>query len=232
MDSSKKPDLLAIATILATARTPYAIIDGVALQIHQAEPRTTLDIDLAVPDVTALPEGALVAAGLIRNGVFPQLGELGGPRRHTRSGLRRSGLSGRYRAIRHFDDRRNAAPRRRSAPAGKGQATRSPRPGPTPLETNSRPRRCGVAGGEPAESFGRAHPRGAVRDRSGLRLTVSRISDLFSSCSPSGRGLPAPTDGPDDNLVGCLCLPRSPCSSAYWPSGCESSSQPLRFFSA
>lgn len=71
MDSSKKPDLLAIATILATARTPYAIIDGVALQIHQAEPRTTLDIDLAVPDVTALPEGALVAAGLIRNGVFP-----------------------------------------------------------------------------------------------------------------------------------------------------------------
>lgn len=71
MDSSKKPDLLALATILATTETPYAIIGGVALQIHQSEPRTTLDIDLAVPDVTALPEGALIAAGFTRTGVFP-----------------------------------------------------------------------------------------------------------------------------------------------------------------
>jgi len=71
MDSSKKPDLLALATILATTRTPYAIIGGVALQIHQTEPRTTLDIDLAVHDVNALPDGALIAAGFTRTGVFP-----------------------------------------------------------------------------------------------------------------------------------------------------------------
>jgi hypothetical protein len=71
MDSSKKPDLLALATILATTGTPYAIIGGVALQIHQTEPRTTLDIDLAVPDVTALPDSALLAAGFTRTGVLP-----------------------------------------------------------------------------------------------------------------------------------------------------------------
>jgi len=71
MDSSKKPDLIAVATILATTGTPYAIIGGVALQIHQAEPRTTLDIDLAVHDVTALPDGALLAGGFTRTGVFP-----------------------------------------------------------------------------------------------------------------------------------------------------------------
>jgi hypothetical protein len=71
MDSSKKPDLVALATILASSETAYAVIGGVALQIHQAEPRTTLDIDLAVHDVTALPEAALFAAGFVRTGEFP-----------------------------------------------------------------------------------------------------------------------------------------------------------------
>lgn len=71
MDSSKKPDLLAVATILATTGTPYALIGGVALQIHQAEPRTTLDIDLAVGDVMTLPDRELMAAGFTRTGVFP-----------------------------------------------------------------------------------------------------------------------------------------------------------------
>jgi len=70
MDSSKKPDLVALATILASSGTAYAVIGGVALQIHQAEPRTTLDIDLAVPDVAGLPEAALVAAGFVKTGEF------------------------------------------------------------------------------------------------------------------------------------------------------------------
>ena len=70
MDSSKKPDLVALAAVLASSGTAYAIINGVALQIHQAEPRTTLDIDLAVNDLTALPEGALFAAGFVRTGEF------------------------------------------------------------------------------------------------------------------------------------------------------------------
>ena len=71
MDDSKKPDLLMLARALAAAQTPYAIIGGVALQIHQDEPRTTLDIDLAVKDVKALPEAALVQAGFRATGSYP-----------------------------------------------------------------------------------------------------------------------------------------------------------------
>ena len=71
MDDSKKPDLLVLARALAAAQTPYAIIGGVALQIHQDEPRTTLDIDLAVKDVNALPEAALALAGFRATGSYP-----------------------------------------------------------------------------------------------------------------------------------------------------------------
>jgi hypothetical protein len=83
MDSSKKPDLLALASILASTRTSYAVIGGVALQIHQAEPRTTLDIDLAVLDVAARPEAELVAAGFSKTGEFPPLGEREGTGRNA-----------------------------------------------------------------------------------------------------------------------------------------------------
>src|SRR6187551_3530633 len=79
MDSSKKPDLLALAGILASTNTAYAVIGGIALQIHQAEPRTTLDIDLAVPDVARLPESALVAAGFSKTGEFPHSVNWRGP---------------------------------------------------------------------------------------------------------------------------------------------------------
>ena len=79
MDSSKKPDLLALANILASSGTAYAVIGGVALQIHQAEPRTTLDIDLAVNDVGGLPEAALRAAGFVRSGDFPHSVNWTGP---------------------------------------------------------------------------------------------------------------------------------------------------------
>lgn len=47
MEGTKRPALLTLGQVLAQASTPYAIISGVALQIHQAELRTTLDIDLA-----------------------------------------------------------------------------------------------------------------------------------------------------------------------------------------
>ena len=79
MDSSKKPDLVALAAVLAASSTPYAVIGGVALQIHQTEPRTTLDIDLAVYDVTALPEAALIAAGFAKTGEFPHSVNWKGP---------------------------------------------------------------------------------------------------------------------------------------------------------
>jgi hypothetical protein len=44
MERTKRPALLALARVLAGAGVPYAIIGGIALQVHQTEPRTTLDI--------------------------------------------------------------------------------------------------------------------------------------------------------------------------------------------
>src|SRR3954463_16515546 len=70
MDASKRPALLTLASVLEAARTLYAIIGGVALQIHQAEPRTTLDIDLAVTAFTAIPDAELRAAGFRLGGRF------------------------------------------------------------------------------------------------------------------------------------------------------------------
>jgi hypothetical protein len=48
MEGSKRSALIELARILAEAGVPYAVIGGVALQIHQSDPRTTIDIDLAV----------------------------------------------------------------------------------------------------------------------------------------------------------------------------------------
>ncbi len=63
MERSKRPALLALAKVFTDAQIPYAIIDGVALQVHQAEPRTTLDIDVAVAAYDQIPRAQLEAAG-------------------------------------------------------------------------------------------------------------------------------------------------------------------------
>ena len=63
MDQTKRPALLALGRVLADERVPYAIIGGLALQVHQREPRNTLDIDVAVLDRAAIPGDALRAAG-------------------------------------------------------------------------------------------------------------------------------------------------------------------------
>ena len=68
MEQSKRPALLAIAQILADGAVPYAVIGGIALQVHQQEPRTTLDIDLAVLSRAAIPAARLEAAGFVRTG--------------------------------------------------------------------------------------------------------------------------------------------------------------------
>ncbi len=64
MDQSKKPTLMLVARVLLDAAVPYAVIGGVAMQVHQREPRTTLDIDLAVPSRERIPREALRGAGL------------------------------------------------------------------------------------------------------------------------------------------------------------------------
>lgn len=71
MEQSKKPALLALGEILADSGIAYAIIGGVALQVHQQEPRTTLDIDLAILRRDALPRASLQARGFRPTGSFP-----------------------------------------------------------------------------------------------------------------------------------------------------------------
>ncbi len=70
MEQSKKPALLALGRVLFQTGTPYALIGGLALQVHQAEPRTTVDIDFAVLDRGAIPQAELEAAGFQRTGQF------------------------------------------------------------------------------------------------------------------------------------------------------------------
>lgn len=70
METSKRPALIALAKVLADTATPYAIIGGIALQVHRSEPRTTLDIELAVPHLDAIPRAELRAAGFSPGGRF------------------------------------------------------------------------------------------------------------------------------------------------------------------
>jgi hypothetical protein len=79
MERSKRPTLLLLGRILAEARTAYAIIGGVALQVHQAEPRTTLDVDIAVRRFDDIPRAALQAAGFAATGRFTHSENWAGP---------------------------------------------------------------------------------------------------------------------------------------------------------
>jgi hypothetical protein len=79
MEQTKKPALLAVGRVLFETRTPYALIGGLALQVHQEEPRTTVDIDLAVLDREAIPQEALEAVGFSRTGRFEHSENWQGP---------------------------------------------------------------------------------------------------------------------------------------------------------
>lgn len=70
MEHTKRPALLLLARVLADAGVSYAIIGGVALQIHLPEPRTTLDIDLALPSLDQIPRARLEAVGFRFTGRF------------------------------------------------------------------------------------------------------------------------------------------------------------------
>ncbi|MBI2149949.1 MAG: nucleotidyl transferase AbiEii/AbiGii toxin family protein [Acidobacteria bacterium] len=66
-DSKEKP-LRLIAEILEREHVPYALIGGVAVQVHKEEPRSTLDIDLAAPRYADVPRAALLDAGFEHTG--------------------------------------------------------------------------------------------------------------------------------------------------------------------
>lgn len=70
METDKRASLLGIAQILDDAAIPWAIIGGVALQVRQEEPRTTLDIDIALLDRATLPREAMVRAGFLPRGTY------------------------------------------------------------------------------------------------------------------------------------------------------------------
>ncbi len=79
MDASKESALLLVGRILSDARVPYAVIGGVALQVHQPEPRTTLDIDLAVISRAEIPRTRLESAGFTFTGEFAHSENWRGP---------------------------------------------------------------------------------------------------------------------------------------------------------
>lgn len=68
---SKEGPLRHVISVLEAAHTAYALIGGVALQLHSEEPRTTLDIDLAVPTFSDIPVAALRSAGFEHEQRFP-----------------------------------------------------------------------------------------------------------------------------------------------------------------
>jgi hypothetical protein len=70
MERSKETTLLEVARILKEAAAPYALIGGAAVQFHCKEPRTTLDVDLAVLDDAAIPRDRLERSGFRRKGRF------------------------------------------------------------------------------------------------------------------------------------------------------------------
>jgi hypothetical protein len=67
---TKEGALRQVIAVLEAAHTPYALIGGVALQLHSEEPRTTLDIDLAVSMFSEIPVEALQLAGFEHEGRF------------------------------------------------------------------------------------------------------------------------------------------------------------------
>jgi hypothetical protein len=68
---TKELALRSVTELLERERVPYAVIGGLALQLHSEEPRTTRDIDLAVKTYDDVPASQLRAAGFEHVGRFP-----------------------------------------------------------------------------------------------------------------------------------------------------------------
>lgn len=60
---SKERALRELVKVLGREKVAYAIIGGLAVQIYSKEPRTTLDIDVALRSYDDIPRAALKAAG-------------------------------------------------------------------------------------------------------------------------------------------------------------------------
>jgi predicted nucleotidyltransferase len=65
---TKEQPLRAVIAVLEASGTAYAVIGGIAVQLHSREPRTTLDVDLAVLRFADIPRDALAEAGFTHEG--------------------------------------------------------------------------------------------------------------------------------------------------------------------
>jgi hypothetical protein len=68
---TKEQALRSVISVLEASGTRYALIGGVAMQLYSQEPRTTLDIDLAVAKYDQIPSAALTEAGFVHEGRHP-----------------------------------------------------------------------------------------------------------------------------------------------------------------
>jgi Nucleotidyl transferase AbiEii toxin, Type IV TA system len=68
---TKEQPLRSVISVLEASGTRYAVIGGVAMQLYSREPRTTLDIDLAVARYDQIPSSALMQAGFVHEGRHP-----------------------------------------------------------------------------------------------------------------------------------------------------------------
>lgn len=68
--ADKEFAILEVARIFGEAGIPYAVMGGVAVQVHTKEPRTTLDLDIALRSKSDVPREALLAAGFTHEGTF------------------------------------------------------------------------------------------------------------------------------------------------------------------
>jgi hypothetical protein len=66
---TKERALRDLATVLSAAGTRYALIGGVAIQLYSEEPRTTLDLAIALASYDDIPRLKLEAAGFQQEGV-------------------------------------------------------------------------------------------------------------------------------------------------------------------
>jgi len=79
IDTSKTRSLAELARVFQAASVPYAVIGGVAVQIWSTDPRTTLEVDLALFSCDALPRAAMAEAGLVFGRRFEHSEDWTGP---------------------------------------------------------------------------------------------------------------------------------------------------------
>lgn len=78
-DDVKEKTLFALAEAFEVSGTPYAVIDGIAVQVWTDEPRTTKDIDVGLRSYEDVPKDLLVKLGFEHEQTFKHTDNWRGP---------------------------------------------------------------------------------------------------------------------------------------------------------